>query len=185
MGVNEIMQIGSRIKETRKSKGLTQKQMSELLGIPYSTYSNYENNNREPSIELVDKIAEVLGVTRPELLYDKEKIKAELDLQDKIIEKIQKYEHKKAKEYEKLYYKISELVDGLGYNTSEYEEQTEDFEDVLVYIDDDEGKEVLSIHQAIFVELGKKMLADIEKYKEMRARYFLKELEDEESLPLY
>lgn len=40
MGINDFIQIGSTIKELRKAKGISQKEMSKLLDIPYSTYSN-------------------------------------------------------------------------------------------------------------------------------------------------
>lgn len=42
--------------------------MAVLTGIPYSTYSNYENNNREPNLEQLDKIADVLGITVQNLI---------------------------------------------------------------------------------------------------------------------
>lgn len=60
MGINEIIQVGNKIRKLRTNKGFSQKEMAELTGIPYSTYSNYENNNREPSIEQLKKIANVL-----------------------------------------------------------------------------------------------------------------------------
>ncbi len=69
MGLNEIIKIGDRIKDLRKKLGLTQKDMSKMLNIPYSTYSNYENNNREPSKELLEKIANVLNVSINTLIY--------------------------------------------------------------------------------------------------------------------
>ena len=68
MGVNEYIQIGSRIKDLRKAKGLSQKEMSKRTGIPYSTYSNYENNNREPNKSQLEKIATALGISEIELL---------------------------------------------------------------------------------------------------------------------
>lgn len=67
MGINELIQVGNQIRKYRTEKGLSQKAMAELVGIPYSTYSNYENNNREPSIEQLKKIADTLGVTMVEL----------------------------------------------------------------------------------------------------------------------
>lgn len=68
MGINEVIQVGSRIKKYRKSKGITQKEVARLAGIPYSTYSNYENNNREPNEEQLRKIASALGTSEVELL---------------------------------------------------------------------------------------------------------------------
>lgn len=68
MGINEVVQVGSRIKKYRKSKGITQKEVARLAGIPYSTYSNYENNNREPNEAQLRKIASALGTSEVELL---------------------------------------------------------------------------------------------------------------------
>ena len=68
MGVNEVIQIGSRIKKLRKEKGYTQKEFAKLVNIPYSTYSNYENNNREPSKAQIRKIADGLGVPLSSLI---------------------------------------------------------------------------------------------------------------------
>lgn len=68
MGINEVIQVGSRIKKYRKSKGITQKEVARLAGIPYSTYSNYENNNREPNEDQLRKIASALGTSEVELL---------------------------------------------------------------------------------------------------------------------
>ena len=70
MGVNEFVQIGSKIKKLRKEKGITQKEMARLCGIPYSTYSNYENNNREPSSDQLRKIASVLSIQAIDLIYE-------------------------------------------------------------------------------------------------------------------
>lgn len=70
MRVNELIRIGSQIKKHRKEKGWTQKEFSEKLGIPYSTYSNYENDNREPDLDTINRIAEALGVTPLDLIGD-------------------------------------------------------------------------------------------------------------------
>lgn len=63
MGINEYIKIGSRIKELRQSKGLTQREMAKRLNLSYSTYSNYENNYREPKFDIIEKAADILGVT--------------------------------------------------------------------------------------------------------------------------
>lgn len=68
MGVNELVQIGTRIKQLRKEKGLKQKDLADRTQIPYSTFANYENNKREPSQEQIKKIAVALGVSEYELL---------------------------------------------------------------------------------------------------------------------
>ncbi len=68
MGVNELVQIGTRIKELRLKRGLKQKELADKVQIPYSTFANYENNKREPNQEQIEKIAEALGVTSYNLL---------------------------------------------------------------------------------------------------------------------
>lgn len=69
MGINEVVQIGNKIRKLRSEKGFTQKEMASLTGIPHSTYSNYENNNREPSSEQLEKIANVLGISLEDLIF--------------------------------------------------------------------------------------------------------------------
>lgn len=68
MGINEYIKIGKRIRKLRMEKGYSQKEMAALCGIPYSTYSNYENNNREPGKEQIEKIAKVLEVSADDLI---------------------------------------------------------------------------------------------------------------------
>ncbi|HCW53530.1 MAG TPA: XRE family transcriptional regulator [Clostridium sp.] len=68
MGVNDIIKVGNNIKRIRKDKKISQKDMAKMLNIPSSTYSNYENNNREPSAKLLKKIADILDVNISDLL---------------------------------------------------------------------------------------------------------------------
>lgn len=69
MGLNEIIKIGDRLKELRKNQNLTQSQLAEKIGIPRTTYANYENNSREPSKEILEKIADILNVSINTLIY--------------------------------------------------------------------------------------------------------------------
>lgn len=68
MGINEYLQIGTRMKTYRKNAGYTQRQMADLLKLPYSTYSNYENNYREPSGDVIDAFCDSLGIDFPSLM---------------------------------------------------------------------------------------------------------------------
>lgn len=70
MGLNEYIQVGNRIKEIRKSKGLSQRDVATKLHMAFSTYSNYENNNREPNFETLKRIADVLDVSVAQLIND-------------------------------------------------------------------------------------------------------------------
>ena len=68
MGVNEYIQIGSRIKSLRINKGYTQAYMAKQLNIPRSSYANYENNRREPSMEIIRNIAKFFDIPISSLL---------------------------------------------------------------------------------------------------------------------
>lgn len=65
------MEIGNRIKSARKKEGLTQKQLAEILNVSTITIQNYENNRRKPNIDMINKIAEALGVSQHKLITGK------------------------------------------------------------------------------------------------------------------
>lgn len=82
MGLNDFIKVGSKIKKIRKSKGISQKYIAEeVLKIPRSTYSNYENDNRVPDKKTLEEIAKALGVEVPDLLEidEMERVKFEGD----------------------------------------------------------------------------------------------------------
>lgn len=56
------------LKKARMRKGLSQQEIADLLGIAKSTYSMWENGNREPNLMKIIALTKVLGVTGDELL---------------------------------------------------------------------------------------------------------------------
>lgn len=50
---------------------MTQAEFAERLGVQQSTISLIENEQRDPSVELLFKMAEALGVTADELIGKK------------------------------------------------------------------------------------------------------------------
>lgn len=54
--------VGSRIKEARKSKGLTQQEVADRLSVSKSAYSRYEGGKQNITVETLQKIGEVLGL---------------------------------------------------------------------------------------------------------------------------
>ncbi len=54
--------IGEKIREIRKARGLTQKELGEKAGIAEPTIRRYELGKLNPKIETVKKIADALGV---------------------------------------------------------------------------------------------------------------------------
>ena len=52
---------GNFIRDQRQKMGLTQEEVANKLGISQVAYGRYELGTREPSFELIFKIADVLG----------------------------------------------------------------------------------------------------------------------------
>ncbi|HEO0676072.1 TPA: helix-turn-helix domain-containing protein [Streptococcus agalactiae] len=59
--------IGSKIKELRKNKGLTQKELATLVNMGDTTIANYEKGFRTPKKNTLFKLANALSVTIDEL----------------------------------------------------------------------------------------------------------------------
>jgi transcriptional regulator with XRE-family HTH domain len=55
--------FGERLRKIRKNKKLTQKQLASTLKLAESTVSMYERDERDPSKELIIKIAELFEVS--------------------------------------------------------------------------------------------------------------------------
>lgn len=55
-------------KQLRLASGLTQAEMAEKLGVSKSTISMYENGNREPDYEILERIADFFNVDTDYLL---------------------------------------------------------------------------------------------------------------------
>ncbi len=60
--------IGTRIKKYRKLKKLTQKQLGQLSNTSETTIKQYETGKRQPRIEQLRKIANVLSVQVADLI---------------------------------------------------------------------------------------------------------------------
>lgn len=64
--------FGERIAEKRKSKGYTQEQLAEMMGVTAQAVSKWENDVSYPDITSVPTLAQKLGCTVDELLTGKE-----------------------------------------------------------------------------------------------------------------
>lgn len=60
--------IFNRIKELRKKKNLTQKELAKLVGLDYTHIGRIENGDRTLDVEYLEKFATALGVKPYELL---------------------------------------------------------------------------------------------------------------------
>ena len=71
------MFIGSRIKELRKQKGLTQQQLGNLINVTKVSISCYEKGNRTPNLETFIDLVNVLDTNPNYLLGRDVKVVAE------------------------------------------------------------------------------------------------------------
>lgn len=60
--------LNEKIKELRKAKRVSQVEMASALGLTKQCVSNWENDNIQPSVEMLVKIADYFGVTTDYLL---------------------------------------------------------------------------------------------------------------------
>ena len=57
-----------KLKQLRSEKGLSQKEIAKIIGVSVSAYSNYEQGIREPSYDILIKLAKFYDVTTDYLL---------------------------------------------------------------------------------------------------------------------
>lgn len=62
------MTFGQRMRKAREEKGLTQKDLADLLFLGESTISFYESDKREPKFDVLNKISETLEISVDYLL---------------------------------------------------------------------------------------------------------------------
>jgi putative transcriptional regulator len=60
----------NRIKEVLQEKGIKQTWLAEKLGKSFNIVNDYCNNRRQPSLELLYKIADILNIKPKDLLKD-------------------------------------------------------------------------------------------------------------------
>lgn len=85
--------LGQRIRNIRKSKGLTQEKLAELINIETPSLSYLETGKYAPSIDTLQKLSEVLNVQPWEFYYftqisdeqKKEELKKALDDNPKLL----------------------------------------------------------------------------------------------------
>lgn len=72
--------VGSKIRYYRKRKGLTQKELGELVGVKHNTISSYESATNETENDILYSIARVLEVSINEFFPVVEYTKSEESL---------------------------------------------------------------------------------------------------------
>jgi len=66
------MNVAERIKQLRESQNMTKTRLAQLSGVSQSYISDIEAGKRNPTLEVISRICDALGVTVVELLSDEE-----------------------------------------------------------------------------------------------------------------
>lgn len=107
-----------RLKELRKNKKLTQKEVAEKIGVARTTYAMYEQNRREPDNETFQKIADFFNVTTDYLLgrsnYPELTAEQERKVDKKVVELLKIIESMPEEKREELEEKIIAYAKGLA-----------------------------------------------------------------------
>ena len=99
------VKFGKRLKELRKSKGLTQEQVAEIINIEPPNFSKIENGLHFPQPDKIEKIACALNVEIHEL-FDFEHIQKKQDIIKYILESIDDFDIKKLELVYKFIYNL-------------------------------------------------------------------------------
>jgi transcriptional regulator with XRE-family HTH domain len=62
--------FGARIRELRKERNMLQGELADKVGIRESYLSDVETARKEPCLEVIDMIADALGVSLRRLFWD-------------------------------------------------------------------------------------------------------------------
>jgi transcriptional regulator with XRE-family HTH domain len=60
----------NRIKEVLNQKGMSQAELADLLDIRYGTINRFCNGHREPTLDMLYRIAKILKVSPRELIRE-------------------------------------------------------------------------------------------------------------------
>lgn len=105
------VKTGNLIKQLRKEKGLTQKDLAEQLGITDKAISKWERGLSSPDIALLEELSQILDITVLELIKGK-RLKKEITNKD-IIDTM-KYSRKSAlQDIKKIYKAFSFCIIGI------------------------------------------------------------------------
>jgi transcriptional regulator with XRE-family HTH domain len=82
--------IGKRIRELRRGAKLTQRELSDHLGVSASAVGMYEQNRRTPDIETIAVICGMFNITADYLLFGKGAIGSDSIPADKFLDDIKR-----------------------------------------------------------------------------------------------
>ena len=70
------MHIGTKIKELRKTKDMTQEKLAEYLNVSFQAVSKWETNANDPGANVIMQLSKILGINNLYEEYFGEKLKS-------------------------------------------------------------------------------------------------------------
>lgn len=67
-------EIGEGIRHRRRSRGWSQEQLGDIIGVATSTISMYERGERRPLPDIVDRLADAFNIPAWSLLYTEDEV---------------------------------------------------------------------------------------------------------------
>lgn len=101
------MVVGSRIKEERLKREMSQQQLGDLLGVTKVSVCGYENGTRTPTMETFLKLIDILNI-EPNYILGRD-VNVVCEEETKYVKKVSKSDLaiiKEIKKYPKLYNKL-------------------------------------------------------------------------------
>jgi transcriptional regulator with XRE-family HTH domain len=65
-----MQRFGEKLSILRKKRGLTTRQLGEMLGVYHTYISQIEKGKKIPNAAMIIKIADIFGVTTDQLMRD-------------------------------------------------------------------------------------------------------------------
>lgn len=99
------MSFGKRLSEVRKAKGFSQEDVAKHLGTKAPVIGRYEREEMKPSIETATKLADFLEVSLDYLVG-----KTDMELNGKMLERIQEVTQMKDKDREHVFAMLDAFI---------------------------------------------------------------------------
>lgn len=80
------MGFGEKLRAAREKSGMTQQQVADIMQIDKSTYCGYETGKRQPDVQKIKQLSQILGVSGDELLETGYKKTPTADSSERIVD---------------------------------------------------------------------------------------------------
>ncbi|WP_321308606.1 helix-turn-helix transcriptional regulator [Marinifilum fragile] len=77
------MKLADTIKQLREERGFLQKQVAAEIGLKPAHYNKLEKGMVEPSVDILDKLASLYGITIDQIVHPENNLPQEVTIEDK------------------------------------------------------------------------------------------------------